>query len=89
MVFGVHLVHSIVVPVQFEVFVLLTLRVESKASLTEVVVDAVTDARARVFAPAVPAPIFTRFHEFSLVDESSRVPPGNVARRFSDLKVIG
>ena len=37
-------------------------------------------------APAVLTPVITRFHEFSLVDESSRVPPGkiNVARRFSD-----
>ena len=67
--------HSIVteVPVRFEVFVLFTLRVESKASLiiAEVVIDAVT----RVFAPAVLAPVFTRFHEISLVDESSTKSP--------------
>jgi len=76
------LVHSIVaeVPVQFEVLVLLTLRVEGKASLTEVVVN----ARTSVFAPAVLAPVISRFHDFSLVDKSSRVLPGNVARRFSD-----
>ena len=60
-------------PVQFKVLVFFTLRVESKASLTEVVVD----ARTSVFAPAVLAPVITRFHEFSLVDESSRVSPGN------------
>ena len=76
--------HSIVaeVPVQFEILVLLTLRVEGKASLAEVVID----ARTSVSAPAVLTPVITRFHEFSLVDESSRVrfSPGNVARRFSD-----
>ena len=50
-----HLMHSIVaeVPVQFEVFVLVTLRVKGKTSLTEVVVDTVTT----VFAPAVLAPV--------------------------------
>ena len=75
--------HSIVaeVPVQFEILVLLTLRVEGKASLAEVVVD----ARTSVSAPAVLTPIITRFHEFSLVDESSRVPPGNVAKRFDSV----
>ena len=77
-----HLMHSVVaeVPVQFEVLALLTLRVEGKASLTEVVVN----ARTSVFAPAVLAPVISRFHDFSLVDKSSRVLPGNVARRFSD-----
>ena len=46
--------HSIVaeVPVQFEISVLVTLRVKGKTSLTEVVVDTVTT----VFAPAVLAP---------------------------------
>ena len=41
---GWHLMHSIVaeVPIQFEVLVFLTLRVEGKASLTEVVINART-----------------------------------------------
>ena len=49
--------HSIVtkVPVQFEISVLVTLRVKGKTSPTEVVVDTVTT----VFAPAVLAPVFS------------------------------
>ena len=76
------MVHSIIteVLVQFEVLVFLTLRVEGKASLTEVIVDAGTT----VFAPTVLAPIISRFHHFSLVDKSSRVLPGKVAGRFND-----
>ena len=77
-----HLTHSIIteVSVQFEVLVLLTLRVEGKVLLTKVVVDAGTT----VFAPAVLAPVISRFHQFSLVGKSSRVLPGKVAGRFSD-----
>ena len=66
-----HLVHPIVteMPVQFEVLILLPLRVEGKTSLTEVKMNAVTT----VFSPAVLAPVITRFHEFSLMDKSSRI----------------
>ena len=48
-----HLMHSIIaeVLVQFQVFVLVTLRVEGKTSLTEVEIDTVTT----LFAPAVLA----------------------------------
>jgi hypothetical protein len=49
--------HSIVaeVPVQFEISVLVTLRVKDKTSLTKGVVDAVTT----VCASAVLAPVFS------------------------------
>ena len=49
--------HSIVteVPVRFEIFVLVTLRVKGKTSLAEMVVDTVTT----VFAPAVLAPVIS------------------------------
>ena len=49
--------HSIVteMSVQFEVLVLVTLRAEGKASLTEVVVSAVTTASA----PAVLSPVIS------------------------------
>ena len=49
--------HSVVVEVsvQSEIFVLVTLRVKGKTSLTEVVVDTMTT----VFAPTVLAPVFS------------------------------
>ena len=67
-------------PVQFEILVLLTLRFEAKTSLTEVVID----AEAIVFAPAILAPVVTRFHKLSDVDVPSRILRSKIARRFSD-----
>ena len=65
-------------PVQFGVFALLTVWVASSASLKEVVVG----ATPRVFALTVLALLCVRFHELSLVNGPSRVPPSKIAGRF-------